>query len=204
MLITLYLLPNDSSAGRVPKAMTSTTPLPPDTPLELHSDSDFEAETFRGLTLVATDLSRARLIDCRFESCALSSVRFDQATLQLDFAQCKIEGINFFTAKRSMLRLSFDGCLVRHSSFAELKLAGIHFTNCTLQNVDFADADLSKADFSNASFEDCTFKNTNLTKASFVGARGYMIDPTLNRVRGAKFSIPEVLALLAPFGIEIE
>jgi uncharacterized protein YjbI with pentapeptide repeats len=173
-------------------------------PITLAAGSDHEAETFTGLSVISTDLSNARLIDCRFENCAFSSVKLDQAALQCDFAASKIEGINFFTAKRSMLRLSFDGCLIRHSSFAELKLAGIHITNCTLQNVDFADADLSKADFSNSTFEDCTFKNTNLTKADFRGARGYTIDPTLNRLRGAKFSIPEVLALLSGFGIEVE
>lgn len=166
--------------------------------------ADIEGQKFSAISLIGTDLRDVKLIDCQFEACALSSVRIDGATLQCAFTNCKIEGINFFTAKRSMLRLSFTNCLIRHSSFAELKLPGIDFSGSTLTNVDFADAELSKAIFQNCTFEDSTFKNTNLTKATFVGARGYAIDPTLNRIRGAKFDVPEVISLLAPFGIVIE
>jgi fluoroquinolone resistance protein len=167
-------------------------------------DSDHEGENFVGLSLIATDARNAKLIDCTFERCTFSSVKLDGATLQCKFVGCKIEGINFFVAKRSMLQLEFDGCLIRHSSFAELKLPGILLTNCTLQNVDFADAHLSKANFHGSSLEDCTFRNSNLTKADFRQSRGYIIDPTLNRVRGAHFDIPEVLSLLGGFGIEID
>ncbi|MDP2103500.1 MAG: hypothetical protein Q8K26_01100 [Candidatus Gracilibacteria bacterium] len=48
------------------------------------------------------------------------------------------------------------------------------------------------------------FQNSNLTKVNFSGATNYYIDPTQNKLKGAKFSQPEVLSLLAGFGIEIE
>ncbi|MFI5201366.1 MAG: pentapeptide repeat-containing protein, partial [Candidatus Kapaibacterium sp.] len=128
---------------------------------------------------------------------------FDGAVIQAKFINSKIEGINFFTAKRSLLSLSFDACLIRHSSFAELKLPKIKFTRCEFHNVDFSDADLSGADFSNSSFDECVFRNTNLSKADFRFASGYFIDPTQNKIRGAKFSSPDVLSLLASFEIEI-
>ncbi len=168
------------------------------------SDSDFEGVTFQGETALNLDLSNRKFIDCIFERCQLSSVKIQGAVIQAAFNHSKIEGINFFTAKRALLSLSFHECLIRHSSFAELKLHSIKITGCELHNVDFSDADLSAADITNTTFDNCVFRNTNLTKANFRYATGYFIDPTLNKVKGARFSSPEVLNLLAGFDIVIE
>jgi len=168
------------------------------------SDTEFEGITFRNETAIALDLQGRKFIDCVFERCQLSSLKIQGAVIQAKFIESKIEGINFFTAKRELLSLSFSGCLIRHSSFAELKLHKISFAGCTLQNVDFSDADLSSSDFSNSTFENCVFRNTNLMKADFRFATGYYVDPMLNKVKGARFSSPDVLSLLAGFDIIIE
>ena len=164
---------------------------------------EFDGDTFIDCTFLATDARDSKMIDCTFERSALSSVKLDGAVLQSRFVASKIEGINFFTAKRELLSLEFENCLIRYSSFAELKLKETKFTGCTLQNVDFADADLTSVDFTNCSFEDCAFRNTNLTKADFRGARGYSIDPRLNKLKKAHFDLPDVLGLLDSFNIEI-
>lgn len=168
------------------------------------SGGEYESETFAGLSLAGADLRDAKFIDCTFDRCALSSVKLDGAVMRAVIRNSKVEGINFFTAKRSLLNLEFENTLIRHSSFAELKMRSAKFIGCTLQNVDFADCDLTEADFSHSTFEDCVFQNTNLTRANFVTASGYQIDPTRNTVKKARFSIPDVVALLAGFGIEIE
>jgi len=168
------------------------------------SDMEFEGVTFLNETAIALDLHGRKFIDCTFERCQLSSVKIQGAVIQAEFIESKIEGINFFTAKRAMLSLSFDRCLIRHSSFAELKILKMKFIRCTLQNVDFSDADLTSADFTNSTFENCVFRNTNLTKTDFRFATGYYIDPTMNKVKGARFSSPDVLSLLAAFDIVIE
>jgi fluoroquinolone resistance protein len=168
------------------------------------SSPEFEGITFQGESAIDLDLSNKKFIDCIFDRCQLSSVKVQNSVIQAVFKNSKIEGINFFTAKRSLLSVNFDSCLIRHSSFAELKLPKIKFTSCEFHNVDFSDADLSSADFSNTTFTDCIFRNTNLTKADFRYASGYYIDPTLNKVKGAQFSSPEVLSLLAAFDIVIE
>ncbi len=171
-------------------------------PIFLTQD-EFEGVTFQGEEVIGLNLMGRKFIDCTFERCQLSSVRVDGAVIQARFSNSKIEGINFFMAKRSLLSLGFDSCLIRHSSFAELKLPKVKFARCELTNVDFSDADLAGADFSNTTFRDCVFRNTNLSKADFRYASGYFIDPTQNKIRGTRFSTPEVLNLLAPFGIEI-
>lgn len=164
---------------------------------------EFESVSFIRCTFFSSDAREAKFIDCTFESSSLSSVKLDGAVVQARFVNSKIEGINFFTAKRELLSLSFERCLIRYSSFAELKLKEIQFKECTLYQIDFADADLTQADFADSTFEDCTFRNTNLAKANFRGARGYSIDPRLNKVKGAHFDLPEVLGLLDSLEIKI-
>jgi uncharacterized protein YjbI with pentapeptide repeats len=165
---------------------------------------EFEDVEFERCEFIGSNAREAKFIDCIFRGCALSSVKFDGAVLQTHFVNSKIEGINFFTAKREVLSLSFEGCLIRYSSFAELKLKEIQFTNCTLDQVDFADTDLTQATFEGSTFNNCTFRNTNLTKAVFSGARGYSIDPRINKVKGAHFELPEVLGLLDSFDVHIK
>lgn len=170
----------------------------------LHSGCDLEGETVRGLELDGTSLRGSKFIDCIFEQCSFNAVDLTDTVLQARFVECKLQGINFFTAKRTMLDLGFAHCLIRYCSFAELKLTDISFADCTLEQVDFADAQLPGAIFSGSQLADCTFKNTNLTKADFRGARGYYIDPTLNRLSKARFQLPEAVSLLAPFNIRLD
>jgi fluoroquinolone resistance protein len=164
---------------------------------------EFEDATFTRCLFIATDARQAKFVDCEFEASSLSSVKVDGAVLQAVFRNCKIEGINFFTAKREVMSLTFENCLIRYSSFAELKLKETSFCGSTFQQVDFADADLTQADFTDCSFEDCTFRNTNITKADFRRARGYQIDPRINKVKAARFDVPEVLGLLSAFDIRV-
>ncbi len=158
---------------------------------------------FRGCTFIGTDATEAKIIDCVFERCTISSVKFDRARLQAEFRECKVEGVNFFMAQRTLLSIHFKNCIIRHSSFATLKLRNISFEGCTLTNVDFAEADILGANFSNVKFDGCIFQSTNLAQANFQGAEGYAIDPTKNKLVGARFEMPEVMALLDVFRIEI-
>lgn len=165
---------------------------------------DIEDEVFTGLQLISTDLRASKIVDCEFNDCVLNAIDLKDANLQARFVNCKIQGINFFTAKRTFLSLSFERCLIRFSSFAELTLNSTSFENCTLEQVDFADAKLVSTKFNGATFEECVFKNTDLSKADFRGARGYQIDPRLNKLAKARFDLPEAISLLAPFNIRFD
>ena len=76
--------------------------------------------------------------------------------------------------------------------------------DCSLREVDFANADLSKADFHESNLEGAYFENTILERSDFRNALNYRFDPESNYIRGAKFSQPQVLALLAKHDIDIE
>jgi fluoroquinolone resistance protein len=180
------------------------------TDLNQHEDEreldldEYEGEHFERLTLINTNLRDKKFVDCIFEGCSISSVKIDGALMQVAFKESKLEGINFFTAKQTLMRVSFYNCVIRHCSFAQLKLRDTKFVNCRMQNVDFAETDMTEADFSNSLFEDCVFQHTILTKANFTDAQGYVIDPTRNIIRKAKFNMPDVLGLLSSFDIVIE
>jgi hypothetical protein len=54
-------------------------------------------------------------------------------------------------------------------------------------------------------FSVCTiFKNTNLESVDFRTSFSYSIDPDLNRIEKAKFSLSRITALLDKLDIEIE
>ena len=48
------------------------------------------------------------------------------------------------------------------------------------------------------------FSRCDLQKVDFREATDYLIDPTVNRMQGARFSFPDVVALLSGFGLKIE
>ena len=64
--------------------------------------------------------------------------------------------------------------------------------------------DLREAQFTKSSLEESIFENTNLTKADFSEAIDYTINPERNKIKKAKFSMPEVLGLLKEFNIIVK
>ena len=60
-----------------------------------------------------------------------------------------------------------------------------------------------------SSFSECKLDKTQVSdcdirNADFRGAVGYQIDIVTNRLKGARFSFPEVVSLLNGLGIKIE
>ena len=90
------------------------------------------------------------------------------------------------------------------ASFYKRKLKKTKFLNCSLQEVDFVEADLGAAIFDNCDMAGAIFDNTILEKADFRTSYNYAIDPELNKIKKAKFSMPGVLGLLLKYDIEID
>ncbi len=64
--------------------------------------------------------------------------------------------------------------------------------------------DLSGCNFSESDFSGSLFQNTNLTSANLTKCTGYKIDPQKNRIKNAKFSLPEAMELLEAFEIQLD
>ena len=73
-----------------------------------------------------------------------------------------------------------------------------------MQDVDFTQADLSNVKFNTCDLIRAKFENTNLEKADFRTSYNYSINPALNRMKKAKFSVAGIYGLLDNYDIVIE
>ena len=66
---------------------------------------------------------------------------------------------------------------------------------------------LHDAEFNDCTFINCRWSGARITACSFLGCtfdRCACIDPSDNQMKGARFSFPDVIALLNGFGLVIE
>ena len=63
---------------------------------------------------------------------------------------------------------------------------------------------LEGADFSRCRLGETSFLQNDLRQADFRQAVGYSFSLEGNRVRGARFSLPEAVGLLSALGLELE
>ena len=188
--------------------------------IELTENKVFEKISFRENILVKGVYEECRFINCNFNSADLSDITFRACTFNncdcslaclkncslqsVKFINCKLLGVQFSQCRQFLMQLDFENCMLKLSLFYKLKLKNTAFKNCNLQEVDFSEADLSGALFESCDMLQATFMHTNLEKADFRSASHYSINPELNRIRSARFSIPGVTGLLATYDIEIE
>ena len=84
-----------------------------------------------------------------------------------------------------------------------LKLRNLSIIECEIYEVDFTECDLYGTDFTKSDLNGSRFQNTNLENCNFSDAINYNINPNENKIKGSKFSIPDVLNLLNPFKIHL-
>ena len=150
------------------------------------------------------ELSGIGFMECSFVGCNLSLVKLGSVGFRdVRFKDCKMLGLYFDHCNPFGFSVSFEGCVLTHSSFYQMKLKKIVFKGSKLEEVDFTECDLSGAIFLDCDLVGATFEQTILEKADFRSAYNYSIDPTLNRIKKAKFSLVGVRGLLDKFGIEI-
>ncbi len=53
-------------------------------------------------------------------------------------------------------------------------------------------------------FYNCVFTNCDFTKADFSHAKNYSINPLINKIKNAKFAMPDAIRLLASFEVKID
>lgn len=163
--------------------------------------SDFVDCTFNHCTFIETQLKKCRFVNCTFNASDLSLGKIPLSIfINTFFHESKIIGVNWaqagWPATDLGLSINFSKSALNHSTFIGLKLQGIQIISCQAVNVDFREADLSNADFSGSDLSESLFIHTNLSGADLSQARNYMIDPGLNELKKAKFSLPEAMALL--------
>ncbi len=166
---------------------------------------EYENCAFTNCNLMESDLSGVRFTDCRFEGCDLSLAEMHNAILNnVFFKDCKMLGLKFDSCDAFAFSTGFEGCILDNSSFFKRKMAKAVFDCCRLWEVDFGDCNLQGARFTECDLRRAQFADTDLRKADLRTAFNYTIDPAINKIRKAKFSLSGVTGLLENYDIEIE
>jgi uncharacterized protein YjbI with pentapeptide repeats len=113
-------------------------------------------------------------------------------------------GLDFSKCKKLLFSITVENCQLLLCNFSEIDLHEMSFGKSRLKECDFFQSNLIKSDFSGCDLEDSVFEVCDLSFANLCRAINYNIDPAKNKVREAKFSMPEVISLLKPLGIVIE
>jgi len=187
-------------------------------------EQEYSSTSFSGLELTEADLSGRSFWDCSFSDCDLSYASLKDASLEgCVFKDCKLANTALDGAK--LMNCSFDGCKLVGLRFFTCSAMSfeIHLKDCRLELCNFSDLHMKRSSIVDSSVGECYFQNTFLVEANFSGSRfdgtlfhacdlqranfllasGYAIDPTTNKVRKAKFSLPDAVNLLSGFGVDI-
>jgi uncharacterized protein YjbI with pentapeptide repeats len=122
----------------------------------------------------------------------------------VEFRGCKLMGIHFENCNKFGWGFNFERCLLNHSSFYRTQLKKIIFRECQLVEVDFTECDLTQSVFDKCNFTDAKFENSILEKADFRSSFHYSINPEVNRIKKARFSLSGIPGLLEKYDIEID
>jgi uncharacterized protein YjbI with pentapeptide repeats len=167
-------------------------------------EAEFYGCSFKKINLPETSLRNSNFFECSFMNCNLSNAdllgsRFKEVV----FKESKLVGINWCSSS-GVNDLDFENCQLDLNVFQEMKLEGFKAVDSTLKEVDFSGCDLKNSAFCRSNLKAANFNQANLEKADFTSAEAYFIDPTLTRIKGAKFSMPEALTFFKALEIIID
>jgi uncharacterized protein YjbI with pentapeptide repeats len=112
-------------------------------------------------------------------------------------------GLNLDECNPVFLSLAFYNCNLHFTSFQNLDLRKCIFSKSDLSNADFSSSNLSELDLDECNLKSSTFENSNISYADFTTAFNYSINPQINNIRGAKFSLQGLPGLLEQYNLEI-
>jgi len=169
------------------------------------SNRAFENCRFISSDLSYADLSGMVFTDCYFEGCNLSLIKLSDTGLQdIKFKDCKLSGADFSKARDFLFEVNFDNCILDNTIFFKKKNKGAKFTDCQMVETDLTEADFTDAQFVNCNLNRAFFNRTILKNADLRTSYNFIIDPDINNLKKARFSMQGLPGLLAKFDIRID
>jgi len=151
------------------------------------------------------DLSNINFTECSFTECDLSNSNVKNTVFNIvSFSKSKLIGLNFNDCSKLLFSVIFNDCNLSFASFYRQVAKHTKCSDSLLHQVDFTEADLSSSVFNNCDFKTAIFDNTILNKVNFRTSFNYEINPEINSIKKAKFSMPQVLGLLKKYNIDVE
>jgi len=165
----------------------------------------FEDCEFAGCVVDGATLNAARFVDCRFSRCALLNVRVDGVAFRdVTFQSSKLQGLDFGRCSPALFEVRFDDSSLSYCAFQSMDARRTTFSASKVEESEFVRVDLRKVAFTNTSLRGTRFEGCNLSGTDLRSAEHYMLDPSKNRMDGARVSMPWCASLLLPFGIKVD
>jgi fluoroquinolone resistance protein len=159
-------------------------------------------EQIEFVNCVFSNLRGVSFIDCVFRNCNLSNATVAGARFSdVLFIECKLTGVNFSEAGGFGFCIQAERCILDYVLFEKIKLGKSQFSGCKMHRTDFTHADASKCRFQDCDFDGAIFSGANLSTVDFTTSRNFVIDPTLNNLKKAKFLSADLAGLLTRFEI---
>lgn len=166
---------------------------------------EYESCRFKNCIFLNTSLAGAEFTDCLFEGCNLGNTNLAKTTFNgVRFENCKIQGVFFDDCNEFLFEAIFDGCQISYCSFVGRSLKKQSFKRCKLLEADFTGADLTEAVFENCDLAGTRFENTSLIKTDFRTAVNFSLDPSINKLKKARFSQSGLAGLLEKYELDIQ
>ncbi len=188
----------------------------------------FEEATIKDKKFQKHSIEHCRFLDCRFENCtfeecSLSNCVFANCSFfnctiispvsnysevkNAVFQNCNLIGIHWSELRpsgrygHSIERL--ENCFIKYNLFTEMSFIKFDFSSNVILESVFEKCSMYESNFRTCRMEATQIIQCDIRKADFQDARGYVIDITSNKMKQAKFSFPDVIALLDPLEITI-
>jgi uncharacterized protein YjbI with pentapeptide repeats len=161
---------------------------------------------FRSTSFTGTELDRAVICDCAFESCDLANIRaMDCGLLRVTVSGSRMTGLSW--AGGSVRETALRSCRMDLASFRFTTFKHAVFTDCRLTQADFTAADLRGARFERCDLSGAQFSQAQMTGTRFAGCTLDGINGVAS-MRGAIVAGADALALAyslaSALGISIE
>ena len=166
---------------------------------------EYEDCIFQKAELESQDFTGFKFVDCVFEDSNLSLAKLKNTSFQkVYFKNCKLQGLHFENCNPFLFEVSFEACQLNLASFYKIKTKGTRFTHCNLREVDFTEADFTMGIFDYCDLQGAIFDQSIVEKADFRLAESFQLNPSINRIKKAKFASNNILGLISHLDILID
>ena len=174
------------------------------TAIDPDHDCEFSGCRFEHCDLTPLTNGPYEFHDCVFSCCNCVVLPFDGTMFDnVRFEECKLTGVSFSGVSRFGFTASFHKCALDYAVFRKVNISGFLFSGCSIRDASFIDSSMKAAVFEECDLKGTLFESCVLEKADFTSASGYFLDLDLNKVKGAKFSLPEAANLLMKYDIKL-
>lgn len=154
-------------------------------------------------------LYHCRFSECDFIKCYITEIKNESSEINfLSFDNCRITGINWgLFASPSSFKApvhKIASCALKYNIFSGMNFSKFLFAGSDITSSTFSECKLTESNFKGCDLSDTEFFKCDIYKADFRNASGYKVDVLSCKMKGARFSYPEVENLLHSLDIKIE